>query len=40
MTRETAIEKALEFFDDGDYVAELSRRVAFRTESQKPEQRP
>ncbi len=40
MTRETAIEKALEFFDDGDYVAELSRRVAFRTESQKPEQQP
>lgn len=38
MTRETSIEKALAFFDDGSYVDELSRRVAFRTESQKPEQ--
>lgn len=40
MTRETTIEKALEFFDDGGYVEELSRRIAIRTESQKPEQRP
>jgi acetylornithine deacetylase/succinyl-diaminopimelate desuccinylase-like protein len=40
MTRETTIEKALAFFDDGEYVEELSRRVAIRTESQKPEQRP
>ena len=40
MTREKTIEKALAFFDDGGYVEELSRRVAIRTESQKPEQRP
>ena len=40
MTREKTIEKALAFFDDGGYVEELSRRVAVRTESQKPEQRP
>jgi len=40
MTRENTIEKALAFFDDGGYVEELSRRVAIRTESQKPEQRP
>ena len=40
MTRETTIEKALAFFDDGEYIEELSRRVAIRTESQKPEQRP
>lgn len=39
MTRDTTIEKALAFFDDGHYVEELSRRVAIRTESQKPEQR-
>ena len=40
MTRKKTIEKALAFFDDGGYVEELSRRVAIRTESQKPEQRP
>ena len=40
MTRKAAIDTALAFFDDGRYVEELSRRVAIRTESQKPEQRP
>ena len=40
MTRKVAIDTALAFFDDGRYVEELSRRVAIRTESQKPEQRP
>ena len=40
MTRKKTIEKAPAFFDDGGYVEELSRRVAIRTESQKPEQRP
>ena len=38
MTRETAIAKALEFFDNGGYVEELTRRVAIPTESQVPEQ--
>ena len=38
MTRKAAIDTALAFFDDGRYVEELSRRVAIRTESQKPEQ--
>ncbi|PPR58927.1 MAG: hypothetical protein CFH10_01950 [Alphaproteobacteria bacterium MarineAlpha4_Bin2] len=40
MSREKAIATALEFFDDGSYVEELSKRVAIRTESQKPEGQP
>ena len=40
MTKKAAIDTALAFFNDGRYVEELSRRVAIRTESQKPEQRP
>ncbi len=40
MTRDAAIKRALEFFDSGGFVEELSRRVAIRTESQKPEQLP
>ena len=35
--REGAIERALQYFDDGTFEAELSRRVAYRTESQKPD---
>ena len=40
MNRESAIEQAIAFMNDGSFVAELSRRVAVRTESQKPEQAP
>jgi acetylornithine deacetylase/succinyl-diaminopimelate desuccinylase-like protein len=34
MTRAAAIENARAYFDRGDYVQDLARRVAFRTESQ------
>ncbi|WP_153099409.1 M20 family metallopeptidase [Paraburkholderia hayleyella] len=37
MTRNTAIELAERYFDDGHFVADLKRRVAWRTESQHPE---
>jgi acetylornithine deacetylase/succinyl-diaminopimelate desuccinylase-like protein len=36
MTRAAAIENARAYFDRGDYVRDLARRVAFRTESQEP----
>ncbi|HET6499399.1 MAG TPA: M20 family metallopeptidase [Amycolatopsis sp.] len=36
MTRTTAIDHALNYFDSGKFLSELSRRVAFPTESQDP----
>jgi len=36
-SRSAAIEAAGSWFDDGELLADLSRRVAFRTESQNPE---
>ena len=39
-SRQGAIDRALEYFDDGAFEAELSRRVAYRTESQKPDSLP
>ncbi len=38
--RTRAVDRALDFYDSGGYEAELSRRVAIRTESQKPEGLP
>ena len=40
MSRETAIERAVRGFDDGTFLRDLARRVAFRTESQVKESRP
>jgi hypothetical protein len=40
MTRESAISRATRHFDDGEFIADLARRVAYRTESQVPESRP
>ena len=40
MTRESAISRATRHFDDGQFIADLARRVAIRTESQIPESRP
>jgi acetylornithine deacetylase/succinyl-diaminopimelate desuccinylase-like protein len=37
MTRQTAIDLATKYFDDGSFVADLQRRVAIPTESQNPE---
>ena len=37
-SRESAIETALEAFDSGRFLADLGRRVAYRTESQQPAQ--
>ncbi len=39
MTRESAISRATRHFDEGAFVADLARRVAYRTESQVPESR-
>lgn len=39
-TRQGAIDRALEYFDDGTFVEELTRRVSYRTESQKPDSGP
>ncbi len=39
MSRERAIEAIERYFDDGGFFAELSRRVAYRTESQEPDRR-
>jgi acetylornithine deacetylase/succinyl-diaminopimelate desuccinylase-like protein len=36
MTRDAAIARAARHFDDGGFLADLARRVAFRTESQVP----
>jgi acetylornithine deacetylase/succinyl-diaminopimelate desuccinylase-like protein len=40
MTRETAISRATQHFDEGQFIEVLARRVAIRTESQIPESRP
>lgn len=40
MTRESAISRATRHFDEGQFIADLARRVAIRTESQVPESRP
>lgn len=37
MTRMGAINRAVRHFDSGDYLADLRRRVRYRTESQKPD---
>lgn len=39
MTRETVISKATKHFDEGQFIEDLARRVAIRTESQIPESR-
>ena len=39
-TRQGAIDRALAYFDDGTFEAELARRVEYRTESQKPDSLP
>src|SRR4026207_600868 len=40
MTRESAISRATRHFDEGEFIKDLARRVAIRTESQVPESRP
>ena len=40
MTRESAISRATRHFDEGEFIEDLARRVAIRTESQVPESRP
>lgn len=40
MTRESAISRATRHFDEGQFIEDLARRVAIRTESQIPESRP
>lgn len=40
MSRTGAMERAGRYFDEGDFFAELARRVAFQTESQEPAQQP
>ncbi len=40
MTRESAISRATRHFDEGQFIADLARRVAIRTESQIPASRP
>jgi acetylornithine deacetylase/succinyl-diaminopimelate desuccinylase-like protein len=40
MTREAAIARAARHFDDGSYLTDLARRVAYRTTSQEPENFP
>ena len=40
MTRESAIQRALADFDEGNFLADLRRRVAIPTESQNPERLP
>ncbi len=40
MSRETAIANAERYFDEGGYKADLSRRVAMKTESQNPDRGP
>ena len=35
MTRESAISRATRHFDEGKFIADLTRRVAIRTESQR-----
>ncbi len=40
MSREKAIDRATRYYDDGSFIADLERRVAFKTESQIPESHP
>ncbi|MEX0759537.1 MAG: M20/M25/M40 family metallo-hydrolase, partial [Tistlia sp.] len=40
MTRETAVNAAAAFFDEGRFETDLARRVAIASTSQEPEQRP
>ena len=40
MTRESAISRATRHFDEGAFMADLARRIRFRTESQVPESHP
>ena len=40
MTRSAAITSAAEYFDSGDFLMDLTRRVAFRTESGVADHRP
>ena len=40
MTRDAALYQAGGYFDSGDFVRDLSRRVAFRTASQQPDSAP
>jgi acetylornithine deacetylase/succinyl-diaminopimelate desuccinylase-like protein len=40
MSRADAIAAATEYFDSGEFLADLRRRVAFRTESQTADERP
>ncbi len=39
MTRADAIDRAYQHLHSGEFLAELDRRVAYRTESQNPERR-
>jgi len=40
MTRDRAISAALRYFDSGEFQQLLARRVALRTESQRPDRAP
>lgn len=40
MTRESAVSRATRHFDEGQFIEDLARRVAIRTESQIPASRP
>ena len=40
MTRSVAIARAVDYFDAGDFLADLARRVGFRTESGLAARRP
>ena len=40
MSREDAISSAYDYFDKGHFLEDLKRRVAIRSESQKPNSRP
>jgi acetylornithine deacetylase/succinyl-diaminopimelate desuccinylase-like protein len=40
MTQSAAVELASDYFDSGEFLADLERRVAFRTESGVPDRRP
>ncbi len=40
MTRESAISRATRHFDEGAFIADLARRIAYRTESQVTDSRP
>jgi len=40
VTRSAAIDKAAQYFDDGSFIRDLERRVAYKTESQVPESHP